>query len=357
MKKTISKLIYIFKIAFIEADVLTYYPQKSRKSKLRILLDFLKIYLKANEISKVYFIRGGDLSNAKWCEYPYRVVRALRDKNYNENSVKEKISVLADKQKFFMACNNAGLRTPVNYGIINRGKVKFKKEPVKGCKIVVKDIRGQKGENVYVVTYAGGNMVDIDGENVAMEKYFDKNTTFVIQEYIIQHKLLTKLNPSCVNTLRVISTYREKEVKIHAVMLKVGGVNNEYDNWHDQGIIIKVDPTSWEIVSKGYYKYSKYDKISNGIVTSLPANNLHLNELELPYVDQIIEMVQRAHKMVSAVQSVGWDIAIGVDGPILIEGNHDWGFLDLIQVFYGYEIIHDVFCIPAGFKKKIICFN
>lgn len=356
MRNRLSKIWYLFRVAFEQADLFTYHPDKPRKSRFRIFLDLLKIHIRANEISKVYFIRGGDLLHSKWCEFPYRVVRKLRDR-IQSAMAHEQIELLINKQKFQESCRHNNLRTPENYGIVEHGSIKWMNEPSSGKMIMIKDIAGEKGANVFKVVYAGNNVILDGGQQHDISSRFTSPKTYVVQEVIEQHEVMHELNPSSVNTLRVITTLKNGGT-IHAIMLKVGGAGNIYDNWHDKGIIAKVNTNSWAVDEKGYYKLSKYDKISSGIVTVLPANKVVLKDVVIPFRKDIERLVFQAHSMVPDIQSVGWDVAICARGPILIEGNHNWGFLDLIQVFYGHEIISEIFDIPMNeLEKKAICFN
>lgn len=356
MKGRLSKIRYLFRVAFRQADLFTYHPDKPRKPRFRIFLDLLKIHIIANEISKVYFIRGGDLLNSKWCEFPYREVRKLRDR-VNPTLAKEQIEILMNKQKFQDNCRQNNLRTPENYGIVENGAVKWATEPMPGSMIMIKDIAGEKGANVFKVEYIGNNRILDDGQQHDICSRFNSSKTYIVQEVIEQHEIMEALNPSSVNTLRIISSLKNGGT-IHAIMLKVGGIGNIYDNWHDKGIIAKVDTSSWAIDEQGYYKFAKYDKISSGIVTVLPANKVLLKDVVIPFRKEIERLVFQAHAMVPDIQSVGWDVAIDAQGPILIEGNHNWGFLDLIQVFYGHEIISEIFDVPMNvLEEKAICFN
>ena len=45
----------------------------------------------------------------------------------------------------------------------------------------------------------------------------------------------------------------------------------------------------------------------------------------LPRWNDVIQLGVRAHLDFGGFHSIGWDIAICEDGPVLIEGNHDWG--------------------------------
>jgi hypothetical protein len=356
MKNRLKKIWYLFKIAFLQSEYLTYYPNEPRKSRFRVFRDLLRIYFKFNEISKVYFIRGGDLINSQWCEVSYTGVRNLRDKLQSDKS-NDQIKILSDKQLFYEKCVQNNVRTPRNYGTIENGRIHWVNEPDVDAWIMIKDKTGEKGANVYKVKYLGNNEVLENGNRFNLKGHYPTSDSYIIQEVILQHETMNSLNPSCVNTLRVISTLKNGGT-IHVAMLKVGGMGNIYDNWHNKGIITKVDPKTWKVDQYGYYKFSKYDKVTSGKVAVLPSNNIELGSVQIPYSKEIENLVFQAHAMLPDIHSIGWDVAIGANGPILIEGNHNWGFLDLIQVFYGTHIITEIFDVPMSeLKQSTICFN
>ena len=49
---------------------------------------------------------------------------------------------------------------------------------------------------------------------------------------------------------------------------------------------------------------------------------------------QAIDLVKKLHSQLYGIYSIGWDIAIGEKGPLVIEGNENWDFR-MFQVYYG----------------------
>ncbi|MCC5879146.1 MAG: hypothetical protein JJU03_04545 [Idiomarina sp.] len=58
------------------------------------------------------------------------------------------------------------------------------------------------------------------------------------------------------------------------------------------------------------------------VVTGVIAD---LDKLCVPYWPELRDVVSRAHTEVTELHSVGWDLAITAQGPVLIEGNINWG--------------------------------
>ena len=43
--------------------------------------------------------------------------------------------------------------------------------------------------------------------------------------------------------------------------------------------------------------------------------------------NDVVDLGIRAHDHFDPFHSIGWDIAIAEDGPVLVEGNHNWGVM------------------------------
>jgi hypothetical protein len=54
-----------------------------------------------------------------------------------------------------------------------------------------------------------------------------------------------------------------------------------------------------------------------------PDSGFHIADFRLPLFDEMVAFVDTVARVVPQIQYVGWDIVIGPDGPVLVEGN--WG--------------------------------
>ena len=82
-------------------------------------------------------------------------------------------------------------------------------------------------------------------------------------------------------------------------------------------------------------------------VSAHPASGASIVGVELPFWPEVLELVKRAHVSITDLHTVGWDVAVLENGPVIVEAN--WRYdIDLIQVAY-----------KKGFKKvideKLVC--
>lgn len=95
------------------------------------------------------------------------------------------------------------------------------------------------------------------------------------------------------------------------------------DNFHQGGKGVLVDLETGKLVGNGIDK--KLNESENSIT------NIKFDGFDIPYWEEIKEMVLEAAVVNDKVNIVGWDVAISKNGPLIIEGNRGPGF-DLVQV-------------------------
>jgi hypothetical protein len=59
-------------------------------------------------------------------------------------------------------------------------------------------------------------------------------------------------------------------------------------------------------------------------VTVHPDSGVPLEGYRIPYFREAVQVVTRMHERLHGIHSIGWDVGISPEGPIIIEGNDDW---------------------------------
>lgn len=135
----------------------------------------------------------------------------------------------------------------------------------------------------------------------------------LIEEPIVQHPYLSTYCAGTVNTTRM-TTYFDGE-KVHVLLgaqkFGRGAVSDQF-TWG--GFFTMLDDKGHSVGPGHTGKHkSKYDVH--------PDSNESIIDFQVPLWDEAVAMLDRAARVVPEVPYVGWDVAIGVDGPVLIEGN------------------------------------
>ena len=72
------------------------------------------------------------------------------------------------------------------------------------------------------------------------------------------------------------------------------------------------------------YGYSLIQTMGVEILTEHPVTKTVFEDFSIPYFHQVRELVVKTARLMPGLRFIGWDVAIGESGPILIEGNSDY---------------------------------
>ncbi|MDY0101591.1 MAG: sugar-transfer associated ATP-grasp domain-containing protein [Lentimicrobium sp.] len=146
-----------------------------------------------------------------------------------------------------------------------------------------------------------------------------RSSSFVFQEEVQQHEALSRINPFCVNTLRIESfTNKDNISRVFSGILRLGFNDSYVDNTSSGGAFVGID------FQNGVLKRLALSDFSNGRARTYaehPYSKISFEGYPIPFFDEILELVLRACQLVPQVKVVGWDIAITPAGPLIIEGN------------------------------------
>jgi len=178
-------------------------------------------------------------------------------------------------------------------------------------KIIIKaSVESGGGKNIQVISASN------EEEMLKKLKKFSlkEKKDFVIQEFIEQHYELRKMNPSSVNTIRVMSFLHHGEVFILGMHLRIGKEGAIYDH---NGIICGIN-------NEGELANFAVNYKMGGRV---PQEDLpfKLNNIEIPNFKDILDIVKNEHLKFPRFGIIAWDFTIDINGnPILIEFNLDF---------------------------------
>lgn len=191
--------------------------------------------------------------------------------------------------------------------------------------VIIKPITGGQGLGIHKYIYS---------ESDHIEDIYNSFKGCLIEEVILQHYDLNEINPSSVNTVRVLTFLNENEVHIIACSLRIGSGNSCVDNLHAGGISASVDIKSGLVYVPG---------INNNFTRSFfhPYSNKLLIGFQIPNWNKVIDTVKEAALMIPQIRYIGWDVAIMHDDVAIIEANHDPGhdIVQMIDQIGKYEII------------------
>lgn len=139
---------------------------------------------------------------------------------------------------------------------------------------------------------------------------------FLVEEFITQSAEMASLNPSSVNSLRVISYFDGSRTHLLASVLKMGN-GGPIDNFSGGGMYTMLD-------ADGVAHHPAFDE-SGASYAVHPLSGTSIVGFRVPRYDEVVALIDIMSREIPEVPYVGWDIAIGPDAPIVIEGNPNSG--------------------------------
>ena len=212
----------------------------------------------------------------------------------------------------------------------------------KADKVFVKPTFGLGGKGIIVFNKTSENIyANKNGEtlNANFIKSLGKDH-YVIQEGLFQHDELNKIYPNSINTFRIMTEVIDGKAKILYAMLRMGQKGNQLDNASQHGLAIAVDHHTGKLANEAYTGLCE-------IVSKHPDTGFVFRDSEIfswPGIEAFI--ISTASKFYE-VKYLGWDVALTVNGPAIIEINAGAG-LEFLQDCHGG--VKDSYKIP--YPKK-----
>lgn len=147
-------------------------------------------------------------------------------------------------------------------------------------------------------------------------KGYGKN--FVIQEAIHQHENLARLNPSSVNTIRIVTYRQEDDVEVIYAVMRIGKFGSEVDNTSAGGMTCLI---------------SEEGKLSKKALCSKPAGDFEENEagvkfegFQIPSFPEVVRKAKEMHFRMPHFIMIGWDFTVNEKGDVVfVEMNAPFG--------------------------------
>ena len=200
------------------------------------------------------------------------------------------------------------------------GKPVSKEDAVRLCgnlkNVIIKPSRLSEGKGVQLFSATEG-VTTLDGKSIS-QVFKEYKKDYLIQECVKQHKDMAALNPTSVNTMRILSYRSGMEVLIIYSVVRIGRSGAVVDNQCAGGISTTISKDG-KLGKEAFGGFStdNIEKTDTGIA---------LEGYQLPSYDKAVEMVKRLHLRLPFFNILGWDVAIQEDGePVLIEFNTNPG--------------------------------
>lgn len=197
---------------------------------------------------------------------------------------------------------------------------------------IVKETLGSLGRNVNKITISK----ELDAKTVFLNIL--RYGGCICESWIEQSDIFKQFNESSVNTVRIVGIYDgEKVHRMHSI-IRTGRSGAIVDNAAQGGIFAEVNVDTGEVVSDGY------TEINTDHFEVHPDSKVKFKGFQIPYWDELIELINEMHKLCYPISLAGWDLALTDNGWVLVEGNSKPFMCDM-------QLLHYKTC-GVGLKKE-----
>ena len=145
----------------------------------------------------------------------------------------------------------------------------------------------------------------------------------IIQPIYKNHpELLAFLPPNApLCTVRILTGRTGNTFSIFTSYFRIGDSDQIIDNLSKGGLLVELDITSGEMLWGVNYEMMQ-GRVRPKKLPKHPKASQEFRGQTIPYYQEACQVCLSAHeKIASDIQSVGWDVAISREGPLLIEAN------------------------------------
>jgi len=254
--------------------------------------------------------------------------------------------LVEDKVVFDAFCRGMDLPVPELYAVFDKGtgwsashKVmneraeweRFFEENLPQ-EFLIKPALGVYGRGINLYQRDGGAFRDFSGQVFSATSLYERlrsnsgYSKFLIQQRLRNHPDIERLTGTkFLQTVRMVTWAADvRDVEIYETTLKLILGNNLRDNYEggrtgnawveidrDSGVLeATVGPSS--------------DGLGFKLLSTHPVTGLKLAGLVLPHWSAVRQLVERAARLFLPLRTIGWDVALTGQGPVLVEGNVWW---------------------------------
>lgn len=258
-------------------------------------------------------------------------------------------ALMSDKLLFDVVLRNAGIPTVKTLAIYSKTAPSTYYPVIKDAKAFENWLQ-ENGENIFIKPLRGingkgtlsiGKRLNTSQptwERLPLEQPLSLDTIInhvrnpSDREFIIQKRLMpsaetAKFSTNVLQTLRVMTLRSNPGISLVAAAIKIASGNSEVDNLlQGKNLLAAVNLDNGRLgaaveIVNGKPVWHSIHPTSGTLIEGTYLNN----------IDEIKTLVMRAAENFPWFTSIGWDVALTEEGPLILEGNH-WSDVILIQL-------------------------
>lgn len=251
-----------------------------------------------------------------------------------------------DKAVFYLHCRRIGLPVPELYALLFQGSTGWGRGDLVLTShdewrsllrslpedFVVKPTRASHGTGLALYRRDGDAFVDHLGVRSTADELLDRLEghptldAWVIQERVLNHPDLVRLSGS--DTLQTVRAYTLLEsdwtCRVIGASLKIVGGEAVVDNIQDGRTGNFAASVSLEDGRLKPAIRESAETLTRSSLVVHPRTGVRFEDVVLPHWTEACELVKRAAREFAPLRTLGWDVALGTAGPVLVEANAWW---------------------------------
>lgn len=243
-----------------------------------------------------------------------------------------------DKAVFYSFCGHSGIPTPEMLAVFGKvtGRTVRRAGPASRAEwerffandlpseFVVKPTLGAHGK--------GFRLYHRDATDFSATALYDHLTksnewdNFVIQCRAHNHSDILRLTGSdALQTARIVTWVDpEGNIDLYLTLFKLVVGANLHDNYNyglSGNLTANIDPVSGRLTTA---TGASSNGIGFNVLTTHPKTGERIVDFELPHWQEARKLAERAARLFLPLRTIGWDVALTEEGPLLLEGNAEW---------------------------------
>ncbi len=183
--------------------------------------------------------------------------------------------------------------------------------------IVLKPMDGSGGRGIIIISFKDQKHSILDevcSPKDIWQKINEGRNPYLAEESVEQIPEISRIYPWSLNTLRIV-TIKAKDQEWHLVgaWMRAGQGKTQVDNIGTGGIALRID-------GRGRICYARNWRSEEDIDVH-PDTGVNLIGIEIPQYSQAVALSLEASKKFGFMGTIGWDIGLSINGPVIIEGN------------------------------------
>jgi hypothetical protein len=193
---------------------------------------------------------------------------------------------------------------------------------------------------------------DADAVFAYCRRCVDSGILLVQPRQVNASKLRPLMAKDGFGTIRAVTYMRQGQPQLLAACLRIIVDGNVADNFHSGttgNLLAPIDAESGRLITLRASRSRVWPDIYDSSVH--PVTSVQISGFQLPFWKESLELALRAQQAFRPLHTLGWDVGVTEQGPILIEANSTYD-IDLLQIAFDRGFRPDLDLMVAAAADK-----